>query len=101
MTITIQSPGVATSPQLEKFVRDEVSKFSQLYEEVISTEVCLSLDSSSKRENKNCRIRLVIPGNDLLATATSRSFEEAVMETAEALEKQIVKRKAKRREDTW
>lgn len=41
-------------------------------------------------------MRLVIPGNDLLATARCETFEEAVIQTAEALERQIEKQKAKR-----
>ena len=96
MKIDIQSPGLAPNKELENFVQDEVKKFFHLYKEIISSEVCLSLDSSSTKEDKNCRMRLVIPGNDLLATAKCKTFEEAVVQSAEALEKQIAKRKAKR-----
>lgn len=38
-------------------------------------------------------MRLIIPGNDLIATFKCRSFEEAMTRSAAALEKQIVKRK--------
>ena len=96
MKIDIQSPGLAPNQELENFVHDEVEKFFHLYKEIISSEVCLSLDSSSTKENKHCRMRLVIPGNDLLATAKCRTFEEAITQSAEALEKQIAKRKTKR-----
>ncbi len=95
MKIDIQSPGLAPNRELENFVHEEVERFFHLYKEIISSEVCLSFDSSSTKENKNCRMRLLIPGNDLLATAKCRTFEEAITQAAEALEKQIEKRKTK------
>ena len=100
MKIDIQSPGLAPNQELENFVQEEVEKFFHLYKEIISSEVCLSLYSSSTKENKHCRMRLVIPGNDLLATAKCRTFEEAIALSAEALEKQINKRKTKMRRRT-
>ena len=96
MKIDIQSPGIAPNQELENFVQEEVEKFFHLYKEIISSEVCLSLDSSSTKENKHCRMRLIIPGNDLLATAKCRTFEEAITQSTEALEKQIAKLKTKR-----
>lgn len=93
MKIDIQSPGLAPNQELENFVHEEVERFFHLYKQIISAEVCLSLDSSSTKENKNCRMRLLIPGNDLLATAKCRTFEEAITQSAEALEKQMAKRK--------
>lgn len=95
MKIDIQSPGLAPNQELENFVHEEVEKFFLLHKEIISSKVCLSLDSSSAKENKNCRMRLLIPGNDLLATAKCRTFEEAITKSVEALEKQIAKRKTK------
>lgn len=95
MKIDIQSPGLAPTHELENFALEEVERFFHLYKEIISSEVCLSLDSSSTKENKNCRMRLLIPGNDLLATARCGTFEEAITASAEALEKQISKRKTK------
>ncbi len=97
MKIDIQSPGLAANHELENFAHEEVERFFHLYKEIISSEVCLSLDSSSTEENKNCRMRLLIPGNDLLATAKCRTFEEAIIQAAEALEKQIAKQKTKRK----
>ncbi|MEJ7626211.1 MAG: HPF/RaiA family ribosome-associated protein [Ferruginibacter sp.] len=95
MKINIQSPGLAPNQELEKFVKEEVERFFHLHKDIISSEVCLSLDSSFTAYNKHCRMRLLIPGNDLLATAKCRTFEEAIVQCAEALERQIEKRKTK------
>ena len=97
MKIDIQSPGLVSNQELEIFVYKEVGKLFHLYKEVISSEVCLSLDSSSAKENKSCRIRLVVRGNDLFATAKGIIFEEAITQSAEALKRQIEKSRIKKR----
>jgi len=78
MKIVIQSPGLVLNHEPENFVREEVERFFHLYEEAIGCEVCPNLDSSSVKRNKNCRIRLLIPGNDLLAIVSWSKFEEAI-----------------------
>jgi putative sigma-54 modulation protein len=97
MKIEIQSPGFTPKQDLLEFVHNEVSKVESLYEEIISMEVCLSLHNSSTNENKNCRLRLVIPGNDLLSLAESTTFEEATRRSVEIIKRQIEKIKTKRR----
>lgn len=97
MKIDIQSPGFTPKQGLLNFVHKEVGKVEGLYEEIISLEVCLSLDNSSTNENKNCRLRLVIPGNDLLSFAESETFEEATKLSIDILKRQIEKIKTKRR----
>lgn len=97
MKIDIQSPGLEPNQELELFVYKEVGKLFHLYKEVISSEVCLNLDSLSAKENKSCRIRLVVRGNDLFATAKGKMFEEAITQSAEALKRQIEKSRIKKR----
>ena len=95
MTISIQTPSFAPKTELTMFVHEKANYLLRLYNEIISTEVCLKLDSSETRENKFCSIRLLIPGNDLLASAQCKTFEEAIAQSADALERQIKKRKTK------
>jgi len=95
MKTNIQSIGFTASEELIAFVKEKTAKLGQYFENIISSEVCLSLDKSLTNENKVCDIRLVIAGNDLLAKAQCKSFEEAVSTAADALVKQIEKHKAK------
>lgn len=95
MTTTIQSIGFTASEELTIFVKEKTAKLSQYFENIINSEVCLSTDKSSTKENKVCDIRLVIPGNDLLAKAQCKTFEEAVAQASDALVKQIEKHKTK------
>jgi len=95
MKTNIQSIGFTASEALLAFVKEKTAKISLYLENIISSEVCLSIDKSSTGENKVCDIRLVIPGNDLLAKNQCKTFEEAIALTADALVKQIEKHKTK------
>lgn len=95
MNIKIKTLGFTAKQELTDFVNEKVEKFAHLYDKIISSEICFSLDKSDTNENKVCGIRLVIPGNDLMANAQCKTFEEATAQAVEALERQIEKRKTK------
>lgn len=95
MTITIKTPGFTAKKELTDFVHEKVEKLSQFYTKIISSEVSLRSEKSATKENKLCDIRLVIPGNDLLASSQCKTFEEAVTQSVEVLVKQLEKTKAK------
>lgn len=95
MNITIQTLGFTAKQELTGFVHEKLERLSHFYDKIISSEVCFSIDKSGTKENKVCNIRLVIPGNDLLATAQCETFEEATAQSIEILERQIKKRKTR------
>ena len=55
----------------------------------------IKLENVSNLENKTVEIRVNIPGNDLFAKKTSKSFEESTDEVTEALRRQIKRHKEK------
>jgi ribosomal subunit interface protein len=95
MKINIQCIDFTSRQDLDFLVTSKVQKFTRLCADIISIEVKLRIDKSDIKENKVCAIRLVIPGNDMLANTQCKTFEEAVAEAVEALERQIEKRKTK------
>ena len=95
MNIKIKTLGFSAKQELTKFVNEKVEKFAHLYDKIISCDVSFNLDKSDTNDNIVCDIRLVIPGNDLIATAQRKTFEEATAQAVEALERQIEKRKTK------
>ncbi|MBW6478116.1 MAG: ribosome-associated translation inhibitor RaiA [Bacteroidales bacterium] len=95
MKVKISSLHFKSDVKLENFIREKVTKVSGLFDGVISSEVTLKLDQSSNNENKIAEIRINIPGNDLFAKKQAKSFEEAIDSAADALKKQIKKRKEK------
>jgi len=95
MKIDIQSRDFTAKADLLYFITEKVEKLGRFYNEIISSEVCLALDRSDTNDNKFCEIKMIIPGNDLFASARCKSFEEATVEAVSALERQIEKRKSK------
>lgn len=95
MKIDIQSRDFTAKQDLLDYVTEKVEKLELFCNDVISSEVCLSVEKSDTNDNKFGEIRLLIPGNDLFASARAKSFEEAISEACEALEIQIKKRKTK------
>jgi len=95
MKITISSLHFKADVKLENFVREKVTKVSNLFDGVIGSDVTLKLDQSSTNENKIAEIRIQIPGNDLFAKKNAKSFEEAVDNAVDALRKQITRHKQK------
>lgn len=95
MNITIQSVHFNASERLEQFIHQKVGKLEQYYDGIMGAEVVLRLDKSDTLENKLSEISLNIPGSTLFAKKQSKTFEEAIDLTCEALRKQLVKRKEK------
>jgi putative sigma-54 modulation protein len=95
MKVNINAVHFKTDAKLEEFITDKVGKLYQFFEEVISADVILKLDSNEKVKDKIVEVRLVIRGNDLFAKKESKSFEDAIDQAVEALRKQITKHKEK------
>lgn len=95
MKVTISSVHFKADNKLENFIREKVSKVSNLFDGVISSEVILRLDPSTTNENKIAEVRINIPGNDLFAKKQAKTFEEATDTCVDALRKQITRHKEK------
>ncbi|SHG72029.1 putative sigma-54 modulation protein [Chryseolinea serpens] len=89
MKVTIQTPGFTGRPDLLKFTEEHIQKLHHLSDRLMEGQVVLSLEKSDENKNKVCEARIVVPGYDLFASKTAASFEEAVVNTCEALRKQI------------
>ena len=95
MKINIQSPGFKVNQQLNLFIQEKAEKLFNYYSDLISIEISLKISNSDTKENKVCEIRLVIPGNDILASAQCKTFEEAVLSVVETTKTRIKRKKSK------
>ena len=80
--------------KLEKFIELRIQKLGNLFDNVIESEVFLRLDKNAV-ENKVVEIKLGVPGNDLFAKKSGKTFEEACDASVEALRRQLKKGKEK------
>jgi putative sigma-54 modulation protein len=95
MTLKIQSVHFDADKKLLEFVQERISKLTNYYDGIISSDVILKIDKSDVDANKVAEIKLHIAGNDLFAKKQSKSFEEAVDTSIDALKTQVKKHKEK------
>lgn len=81
--------------KLVAFVNERVSKLETFYDKIISSEAILKLEESSDKTNKVAEIKLLVPGKELFAKKSAKTFEEAIDNVVEALRRQIRKHKTK------
>ena len=94
MNLQIHSNKFDADKKLLDFVQKKVDKLQTYYDRIIDGEVFLKLNNTGV-ENKTAEIILNLPGDQLFAEASARSFEIAVEEATEALKSQIRKFKKK------
>ena len=95
MKVMINSVHFKADQKLEDFITQKVEKLCSKYNEVINAEVSLKLDNTDTPENKIADIRLVLRGDDLFASKQSKTFEESIDTSIDALKKQLEKYKGK------
>ena len=93
--VVVHSVHFHADQKLVDFVKNKANKLSKLYENIIECEVFLKVDNVSEIENKVSEIKLFIPGSDLFAKKTAKTFEEATDMAVDALRRQLKKRKQK------
>lgn len=87
MQTLIKSVKFKASSDLEDFTRERVERLGKLNGKIVRVHVTLSLEPDSNPENKSCEILLSIPGEDPYVKKTASSFEEAVTQSVDSLEK--------------
>ena len=95
MKVKINSVHFKADQKLEDFITQKVEKLCSKYSEVINAEVALKLDNTDTPENKIADIRLVLRGDDLYASKQSKTFEESIDTSIDALKKQLEKYKGR------
>ena len=95
MEIKVHSIHFDADQKLIDFIRNKISKLDVYYSDIISGEVYLRLDKNSNEGNKVAEIRLNTPGKEMFAKKQCKSFEEATDLAAEALRRQVRRKKGK------
>ena len=94
----MQSIQFVAGEQLKEFTQKKVEKLEQFFDKIIHAEVFFSLDNkSSSIKDKNVTIKLKVPGNQVVATSVSKTFEQAVDDATASLQRQLKKYKEKLR----
>ena len=85
------------SEKLVAFINKKVDKLVRRYETITEAEITLKVIKPETAMNKEAAIKLAIPPtDDLFASKTADTFEEAIDLCLDALEKQLEKAKTKK-----
>ena len=95
MEINIQSVGFKADAKLKEFTKSKITKLVHFSDNIVGAHVFFKVENTQNDENKTVEIKLDIPGKDLFAKKTEKSFEEGVDNVVEALRKQLIKIKEK------
>ncbi|HPO48109.1 MAG: ribosome hibernation promoting factor HPF [Bacteroidetes bacterium ADurb.Bin057] len=96
MEIKMQAINFIASDKLEAYVEKKVSKVEKLFDQLSIAEVFLKVVKPESVANKEASIKMAAPNVDFFASKTANSFEQAIDECVEALERQILKQKNKK-----
>ncbi len=98
MNIRINTINFDADKKLLNFVDNKIKKLDNYFEGITGAEIFLTFNKSKRKqvENKEAKLKIEIPGNELFAEKKAKSFEEAIDNVIDALEKQIKKYRKKR-----
>lgn len=97
MDIKIQAIHFEASEKLQDFIVKKTTKLGKFSDEIRKVEVSLKVVKPETAMNKEAVIRVFVPNGDLYVEKVCDTFEEAIDQGVEALEKQLVKYKEKQR----
>jgi putative sigma-54 modulation protein len=95
MDVKVHAVHFSADKKLIDFIEEKIEKLNLFNDHIISAEVFLRLDNTTDHENKVGEIKILLPGKELFAKKQSKSFEEAIEMSIEALRKQVIKEKEK------
>lgn len=75
------------------FINKKVDKLTRRFEAIDEVEVTLKVVKPETAMNKEAGVKITVPGNDLFASKTADTFEEAIDLCLAALEPQLEKNK--------
>ncbi len=95
MKVSVQSVNFNISRDLVAYIEKKINNLEKFNDHILGAEVFLKVQSTSEKENKTVEVKMELPGNDILAKKSSKTFEDAISQAADSIRKQLVKRKEK------
>ncbi|HFA47876.1 MAG TPA: ribosome-associated translation inhibitor RaiA [Bacteroidetes bacterium] len=97
MKVHTESVQFKADQKLLDFAEKKMSKLEQFYDRIISAEVKLKLENAGQVRDKVAEILLHVPGQQLFAKETTKTFERSIDGAVDDLRRQLAKYKEKRR----
>ena len=95
MKVNVHAVNFTIDGKLIDFAQERMDKLSKYYDKVVSTDIYFKVEKTSEKENKIAEIKMHVPGDDFVVKKQCKTFEEAVEQASESLERLLLKRKEK------
>ncbi|MBR3618316.1 MAG: ribosome-associated translation inhibitor RaiA [Bacteroidaceae bacterium] len=95
MDINIKTIKFDATEKLQEFIQKKVGKLDKYCNDIRKVEVSLKVVKPETAMNKQASITVGLPKTELFAEKICDTFEEAIMESLAAIEKQLGKYKEK------
>ncbi len=95
MKVNVHAVNFTIDKKLVDFVQERMEKLEKYYDKIVSSDVFLKVEKTSDKENKIVEVKIHVPGDDFMVKKQCKTFEEAVEQSSESLERLLVKRKEK------
>ena len=96
MTIEIHSPNLHVDERTIDIIKKKVVNLSHFGEKISRAEIFLTEDAAVPSEDKNCKIRLSIFGDDLFVSKNADSFGKAATAAIRILRRGLKKKQEMR-----
>jgi putative sigma-54 modulation protein len=95
MKVNVHAVNFNVDGKLVGFIQERMDRLEKYYDKVVSSDVFLKVEKTSEKENKIVEIKILVPGDEFVVKKQCKTFEEAVEQSAQSLERLLTKRKEK------
>jgi putative sigma-54 modulation protein len=95
MKVNVHAVNFNVDGKLVGFIQERMDRLEKYYDKIISSDVFLKVEKTSEKENKIVEIKMLVPGDEFMVKKQCKTFEEALEQSAESLERLLTKRKEK------
>ena len=97
MEVKIKAIHFDIAEKLEQFINKKAERLARKNEDITNFDVSLKVVKPETAMNKEAIIKIIVPQHDdIVASKTADTFEEAIDMCLEAIERQLEKKKGKK-----
>jgi len=93
MKINLTAVHFDADQKLIDYIEKKATKLNQFFDRITDAQVFLKLENSGQVRDKIVEIKLMVPGDTLVATETSKTFEAATDAAVDNMKRQLNKHK--------
>jgi len=89
MNINTTSIHFTADQKLINYIQKKTSKLDQFFDRIIDAHIYLKLENSGQVRDKIVELKLMVPGDTLMATEVSKTFEASLDAAVDNMKRQL------------